>query len=128
MRFAYFPCGSAVVSFEILLTEGRPVCTSLIAGKGPSVDSPVTATFLLMRRLGCFFLAISSRSLCRELERVKEESPGIARLFTGYSECFKAQLHQSVACNAAHTMEQRAATWLRHVMNRTDAQEIALTQ
>ncbi len=34
VRFAYFPCNAAVVSFEILLNDGKPVGTTLIGREG----------------------------------------------------------------------------------------------
>jgi signal transduction histidine kinase len=39
-----------------------------------------------------------------------------------------AQVFQSVACNAAHSIEQRTARWLLGTVERTGALDVALTQ
>ncbi len=39
-----------------------------------------------------------------------------------------AQLLQCVACNAAHSAEQRAAKWLLAALNRTGADDVPMTQ
>jgi CRP-like cAMP-binding protein len=39
-----------------------------------------------------------------------------------------AQVFQAVACNASHTIEQRAAKWLCAAMDRTGESEITMTQ
>ncbi len=45
-----------------------------------------------------------------------------------YADCLMAQVFQSVACNAAHSIEQRTAKWLLAAAERTGAEDIALTQ
>lgn len=39
-----------------------------------------------------------------------------------------AQVFQAVACNAAHTIEQRAVKWMLAVIERTGSRDIPLTQ
>ncbi len=70
------------------------------------------------------FLRVPSK----ELERAKRESPAIRGLFSRYADCVLAQVFQSVACNAVHTVEQRTAKWLLAGMDRTGESTISLTQ
>jgi CRP-like cAMP-binding protein len=61
------------------------------------------------------------------LEDAKRRSPFIANLFCRFSDFLLAQAMQSVACNAFHSIPERAARWLLHAQDRT-GDRIALTQ
>jgi CRP-like cAMP-binding protein len=62
------------------------------------------------------------------LEDIKQKSPHMGNLLARYADCLMAQLFQSIACNATHTVEQRTAKWLAAALDRTGQDEIALTQ
>jgi CRP-like cAMP-binding protein len=62
------------------------------------------------------------------LEGAKMKSLSIRHLFARYADCLMAQVFQSVACNAAHSIEQRAARWLISAMERTSDARVPLTQ
>ncbi len=128
VRFAYFPCGSAVVSLEVLLNDGTVVGTMLVGREG-AIGGILSHGYLPAYAQARVLLPGQFLKLAlSELEKVKAESPALRRLFTGYSECFSAQLHQSAACAAAHTIEQRAATLLRYLIDRTGDYNVPLTQ
>jgi len=61
------------------------------------------------------------------LEEAKQRSPFIKNLFCRYSDYLLAQTMQNVACNAFHTIVQRAARWLLHAQDRA-GDRIELTQ
>lgn len=63
-----------------------------------------------------------------ELELIKKDSVHMRYLFARYADCLVAQIFQSVACNATHTIEQRTAKWLMAAMTRTGQQRIAMKQ
>jgi CRP-like cAMP-binding protein len=63
-----------------------------------------------------------------ELEEAKLRSMTLRHLFARYADCVMAQVFQAVACNAAHTIEQRTAKWLLSAMQRTGDHEVPLTQ
>lgn len=63
-----------------------------------------------------------------KLEEAKVHSLTLRHLFARYADCLMAQVFQAVACNAAHTIEQRAAKWLIAAMERTGTTRIPLTQ
>ena len=46
------------------------------------------------------------------LSEAKQASKAIRDLFVRYADCLLAQVLQSVACNAAHTIERRCLRWL----------------
>ena len=47
--------------------------------------------------------------------------------FARYADCLFAQTVQSVACNAAHSIEERAAKWIVAIMERTGHDLVPLT-
>ena len=61
------------------------------------------------------------------LEDAKNRSPFIGNLFCRYSDYLLSTVMQSVACNAYHSITERAARWLLHVQDRA-GDRIELTQ
>lgn len=75
-----------------------------------------------------------SRRTCRSFARLgawasgNPLSPALRNLFSRYADCLVAQVFQAVACNAAHTLEQRAAKWIPATIERTGDNGLPLTQ
>lgn len=61
------------------------------------------------------------------LEGAKKRSPFIANLFCRFSDYLLSQVMQSAACNAFHSIPERAARWLLHAQDRS-GDRIELTQ
>src|SRR5213076_738264 len=61
------------------------------------------------------------------LEDAKRRSRFISDLFCRFSDYLLSQVMQSVACNAFHSIPERAARWLLHAQDRT-GDRIELTQ
>jgi CRP-like cAMP-binding protein len=128
VRFAYFPRGSALAVFLVLMENGEVVETTMIGREGAlggivsHGSIPSYARSCVMHE-GDFY-----RISTADLEQVKEQSPQIRHLFARYADCMMAQVFQSVACNASHTIEQRAAKWLCAALDRTGKDEITMTQ
>jgi CRP-like cAMP-binding protein len=62
------------------------------------------------------------------LEEAKQRSPHVKNLFCRYADYLLAQVMQSVACNAFHPIEARAARWLLHAQDRVGGDRLELTQ
>jgi CRP-like cAMP-binding protein len=62
------------------------------------------------------------------LDQCKESSRSVERLFNRYADCLVAQMFQSTACNAVHSLDQRLAKWMVATAERTGSNDIALTQ
>jgi CRP-like cAMP-binding protein len=126
--YCYFPCGGAIASFFVLLENGIIVETLMVGREGAlggivsNGASPAYARSSVMH--GGQFYRISAA----DLDRVKEASPAIRLLFAHYADCLMAQVFQSIACNATHTIEQRAAKWLIAATERIGRSDIAMTQ
>ncbi|MBN9079577.1 MAG: Crp/Fnr family transcriptional regulator [Rhizobiales bacterium] len=128
VRFAYFPRGGSLISYLVVLHDGRAIETALVGREG-AVGGFVSQGHLPAYtraevQLGGAFFRID----LRELEDTKTRSPTLRYLFARYADCLMAQVFQSVACNAAHSIEQRTAKWLLAAAERTGADDIALTQ
>lgn len=127
VRFVYFPCGPSLVSYLVVLDDGRCVETVLIGREG-AVGGVVSQGRLPayaraeVRHAGSF-LRIEAASL----ESAKSQSITLRHLFARYADCLMAQVFQSVACNAAHSIEQRTAKWLLASMDRTGGNSVILT-
>jgi CRP-like cAMP-binding protein len=126
--YCYFPSGSAIASFFVLLENGVIVETLMVGREGAiggivsSGASPAYARSSIMHG-GKFY-----RIAAADLDRVKEASPAIRLLFAHYADCLMAQVFQSIACNAIHTIEQRAAKWLIAAIERIGRNDITMTQ
>ena len=128
VRSVYFPSGPSLISFLVVLDDGSAIETALIGREG-AVGGIVSQGRLpaYSRAVVQFpgsFLRIESAAL----EDAKLQSLSLRHLFARYADCMVAQIFQSVACNAAHTIEQRTSKWLMAALARTGDHEIPLKQ
>lgn len=128
VRYAYFPRGSSLISYLVELRDGRTIETALVGREG-AVGGVVSQGRLPAYaraevQLGGSFFRIN----LHDLEEAKMHSLTLRYLFARYADCLMAQVFQSVACNAAHSIEQRAAKWLLAAVERTGATQVTLTQ
>jgi CRP-like cAMP-binding protein len=75
-------------------------------------------------RSGGRFLRIKTAAL----EQCKLDSITLRHWFSRYSDCLLAQIFQTAACNATHTIIQRTAKWLLAGAARTSKLEFEMTQ
>src|SRR5262249_51196592 len=61
------------------------------------------------------------------LQEAKSRSRTLRFLFARYADCLLAQIFQSTACNAIHSIEQRAAKWILAAIERTGDDMVPLT-
>jgi CRP-like cAMP-binding protein len=128
VRHAYFPCGPALVSFMVVLEDGRGVETALVGREGAVGGIVSHGRLPAYSRAKVQFPGTFLRLEAGELEAAKLRSHTLRNLFARYADCLLAQVFQSVACNAAHTIEQRTAKWLLAAIDRTGDHMIPLTQ
>ena len=62
------------------------------------------------------------------LKQCKLNSIGLRHWFARYADCLIAQIFQTAACKATHTITQRTANWLLAGMARTGGVELEMTQ
>ncbi|TPI49405.1 MULTISPECIES: Crp/Fnr family transcriptional regulator [unclassified Mesorhizobium] len=128
VRHAYFPRGPSLISYLVVLSDGRAIETALVGREG-AIGGVVSQGRLPAYaraevQLGGSFFRVDLLNL----EEAKSRSSTLRNLFARYADCLMAQMFQSVACNAAHSIEQRTAKWLLAAIDRTGTPDLALTQ
>jgi CRP-like cAMP-binding protein len=124
----YFPCGPSLVSYLVTNEDGRNVEITLIGREGAvggivSRGNLPAYTSMVVQVGGPFV-----RLRVDVLEAAKDKSASLTQLFARYSDCMLAQVFQSTACNATHSIEQRTAKWIVAAMERTGDHVVPLTQ
>lgn len=124
----YFPRYQALASHIVLMADGTAIEAATVGNEGV-IEGVVSRGNLPAYARTCVthageFYRISASVL----QDLKEKSPQMSDLFARYANCLLAQLLQSIACNATHSIEQRTASWLGAVMDRTGRVDIRMTQ
>jgi hypothetical protein len=123
----YFPCGTSLASHIVSIEDGREVEAILVGCEG-AVGGIVSRTYLpAYSRAAVKFGGPFVRLSADKLEAAKLRSPNLHDAFMRYSICLLAQLMQSTACNAVHSIEQRAAKWISSTMERIGGNLVPLT-
>ena len=124
----YFPAHRTMVSLLIVTRDGHEIEAATIGREG-AVGGIVSegnkpAFGRAVVQIAGSALAIPTKAL----EKVKSTSPGFGELFARYADTLLAQMMQSVACNALHSIEERCCRWLLATHDRAGEQIIQLTQ
>jgi hypothetical protein len=120
----HFPCGPSLVSYMVPNEDGRDVETILIGREG-AVGGIVSQGYLpaytrIMVKFGGPFVRLN----VGKLDAAKTTSASLRNIFARYADCMLAQIFQSTACNAIHSIEQRTAKWIISAMERTDGDTV----
>src|SRR5262245_26337735 len=102
-----------------MATIGREGCTGMQAVLGARSSS----VQLLVQIPGS--AAKMSRAA---FARAMESMPSFRNLMYAYVHAFLEQVLVSVACNGAHSLQQRLARWLLMMRDRSDADALSITQ
>jgi CRP-like cAMP-binding protein len=126
LEHAYFPKG-AVLSLLTRLENGTAIETANIGNEGAfglfaAMYSRVSYNLCLVQLQGGL-VRVPIEILRREFER----SEHMRNLLVSYSETQLAQIMQTAACNARHTIEQRLCRWLLMMHDRAGRAELSYT-
>ncbi|CAA9513856.1 MAG: cAMP-binding proteins - catabolite gene activator and regulatory subunit of cAMP-dependent protein kinases [uncultured Sphingomonas sp.] len=123
-----FPYSGLVVSLIVELSGGRSVEVASI-GKEGAVGGIVSAGTAPAFTHGVVQMSGKAATVpMHVLEVAKQASPHLHNLFGRYADFLLAQVMQSVACNAFHPIEARAARWMLHAQDRVGGDRLELTQ
>ncbi len=124
----WFPCGPALAAFCVTSPEGQSVDVGFVGREGALggivSNGHVPAYATVVVRMAGPFLRIKTTAL----EQAKLDSLSLRHWFSRYSDCLLAQVFQTAACNATHTIRQRVAKLIVAGMARTGETELAMTQ
>src|ERR1700689_776301 len=124
VEIVHFPCGPSLATYMVPNEDGRDVETILVGREG-AVGGIVSEGYLpaytrIMVKFGGPFV----RLRVAKLEAAKLKSQSLRNVFARYADCMLAQMFQSTACNAIHSIEQRTAKWIVSAMERTDGDTV----
>jgi len=125
----WFPCGSSLASFQLWSEDGARAVEVALIGREGAIGGIVSNGSLpayanAVVQVGGPFLRLKTVAL----EQAKLESLTLRHWFARYSDCLLAQVFQTSACNATHTIMERAAKWLLAAVARTRQPQVAITQ
>jgi hypothetical protein len=124
VEIVHFPCGPSLASYLVPSEDGRDVETVLIGREG-AVGGIVSQGFLpAYTRIMVKFAGPFVRLPVARLDAAKKKSATLSNVFARYADCMLAQIFQSTACNAIHSIEQRTAKWIISAMERTDGNDV----
>ncbi|HBK05257.1 MAG TPA: Crp/Fnr family transcriptional regulator [Acetobacteraceae bacterium] len=120
----HFPCGPSLASYLVPNEDGRDVETILVGREG-AVGGIVSLGYLpAYTRIIVKFAGPFVRLPVGKLDAAKTTSISLRNVFARYADCMLAQMFQSTACNAIHSIEQRTAKWIISAMERADGDNI----
>jgi CRP-like cAMP-binding protein len=124
----YFPCLGTLASLLVISSDGREVEAASIGHEG-AVGGIVSAGHKPAYGRAVVQIGGPAFSIDNDrLEHAKAQSPAFHDLFSRYADALLAQMMQSVACNALHSVEERCSRWLLSTQDRVRRSPIPLTQ
>ena len=127
VKHSIFPIGPTMISMGVELSGDRSVEVASIGREGAVGGIVSCGHAPAFSRAVVLVGGPAFKVPMKVLEDAKKRSPFIANLFCRFSDYLLAQVMQSVACNAFHSIPQRAARWLLQAQDRA-GDRIELTQ
>ena len=127
VRSSIFPLDSTLITLVVDLSGGRSIEVASIGSRGAVGGIVSCGHAPAFSRAEVLVGGPAYKVSMDALEDAKSRSPFISNLFCRYSDYLLATVMQSVACNAFHSITERAARWLLHVQSRS-GDRIELTQ
>ena len=125
--YVYFP-ETAIISNVAPLKTDKTAETSTTGREGVVNVGAIMGDEQSMHRAVVQVSGDAIRISFREFQDLQGRLPVFRRKLNAYSRAFLAQVMQSVACNASHTLLQRCARWLLKSHDRVEGDELRLTQ
>jgi len=122
-----FLVGPTMITMVVELSGGRSIEVASIGREGAVGGIVSCGHAPAFSRAEVLVGGPAFRVPMEALEDAKKRSPFIGNLFCRYSDYLLSTVMQSVACNAFHSIPERAARWLLHAQDRT-GDRIELTQ
>jgi hypothetical protein len=122
----HFPCGTSAAAFVVAIDD-REFDAALIGREGAAGGIVSHGSLPAFSRITVRFAGHFVRLPVARLEAAKGRSRSLAGLFARYADCLLAQILQSTACNARHSIEQRAAKWIIATAERSERDRVPIT-
>lgn len=128
VQYAWFPLSHAAASFVVASDTNHMVDAALVGREGAIGGIVSMGRLPAYARAQVQFGGHFLRLPLTAFNHGQTQSASLANWMARYGDCLVAQLFQSTACNASHTIAQRLARWLLATRDRIDREEIAITQ
>ena len=122
-----FPVGQTMISMSVELSGGRSIEVASIGLRGAVGGIISCGQAPAFAHATVLVGGPAYRVPMEALEDAKRRSDFIGNIFCRFSDYLLAQVMESVACNAFHSIPERAARWLLHAQDRS-GDRIELTQ
>jgi CRP-like cAMP-binding protein len=122
-----FPVGPTVISMGVELSGGRSLEVASIGREGAVGGIVSCGHAPAFSRSVVLVPGAAFKVPMEALEEAKRRSTFVANIFCRFSDYLLAQVMQSAACTAFHSIPERAARWLLHTQDRA-GDRIELTQ
>jgi CRP-like cAMP-binding protein len=123
----YFP-HAGMISLLAVMADGQAIETATVGNEGAVGAMAGFGTRLGFTRAVVQAPLLASRMSSRQFRKAIQASASLRHLMVSYNEVLLAQVQQTAACNALHTMESRLARWLLQTRDRVDEDALPLTQ
>ena len=127
IEYVYFP-ETSVISIVTLLENGNGVESGIIGREGISGTSVIMGEDYSPRESTVQLGGEGWRMRTDDFRYFFEKNDSFRRLVLHYIYAFIAQISQNAVCLCYHVIEQRLARWLLMFDDRTDLEELHLTQ
>ena len=127
VQASLFPIDSTMISMSVELSGGRTIEVASVGLRGAVGGIISCGQAPAFARATVLVGGPAYRVPMQALEDAKQRSNFIGNIFCRFSDYLLAQVMQQVACNAFHSIPERAARWLLHAQDRA-GDRIELTQ
>jgi CRP-like cAMP-binding protein len=127
VEFVYFPV-SGVISLLAVMNDGAAVEAAMIGREGCVGLCADLGPWHACARAVVQAGGSAERIPAALFKDIAYENGQIKGLMLRYKEALCAQIQQTAACNALHSVEKRVARWLLQMLDRIDIGEVSATQ
>jgi CRP-like cAMP-binding protein len=126
LRHAYFPHTGVICLMAALRKGGAETAT--VGAEGFIGFEVLLGAAIAVQRVLVQVEGVASRLPIETLAGLARDIAPLRELLLGYVRYFMIQVLQSVACNGAHSVQQRCARWLLMAHDRAGTDSFQLTQ
>jgi len=124
----YFPCRHTMISLRLATRDGQEIEAATVGREGALGGVVSAGRKPAYGRAVVHIPGESFRIDTARLEALKGRSPAFGDLFARYADILLAQVMQSAACNALHSIEERCCRWLLAAHDRAGDHSFPMTQ
>ncbi|WGJ13260.1 Crp/Fnr family transcriptional regulator [Methylocapsa sp. D3K7] len=127
IEFVYFPL-EGMVSLFAVMSDGRGIEIATVGKEGVVGAMCGFGIRLGLTRAVVQAPVVACRISCLHFHAAVQNSEPLRNLMASYNEALLAQVQQTAACNALHSIECRLARWLLQTHDRVESDVLPLTQ